>query len=53
MSVGGPRRKLLAVALVAGAMLLPAMIGSNVALAQTPAQTSPEIAINLGGRGWS
>jgi hypothetical protein len=53
MSVGGPRRKLLAVALVAGATLLPAVIGGNLALAQTPAQTSPEIAINLGGRGWS
>ena len=53
MSIGGPRRKLPAVALVAGAMLLPAMIGSNLALAQTPAQTSPEVAINLGGRGWS
>jgi uncharacterized protein (TIGR02001 family) len=53
MSVGGPRRKLLAVALVAGATLLPAVIGGNLALAQTPAQTSPEVAINLGGRGWS
>jgi hypothetical protein len=27
--------------------------GGNLALAQTPAQTSPEVAINLGGRGWS
>src|SRR6478752_9175532 len=49
MSVGGPKRKLCEAALVAGALLLPAVI-SNLALAQTP---SPEVAINLGGRGWS
>ncbi len=52
MSVGGPKRKLSAAALVAGALLLPAVI-SNLALAQTPTQASPEVAINLGGRGWS
>jgi len=52
MSVGGPRRKRSAAVLVAGALFLPAVTG-NLALAQTPAQTSPEVAINLGGRGWS
>jgi uncharacterized protein (TIGR02001 family) len=52
MSVGGPRRKRSATVLVAGALFLPAVTG-NLALAQTPAQTSPEVAINLGGRGWS
>jgi len=34
-------------------MLLPEAIGGNLALAQTPAETSSAIAINLGGRGWS
>ena len=52
MSVGGPTRKRSAAVLVAGALFLPAVI-SNLALAQAPAQTSPEVAINLGGRGWS
>ena len=54
MFIGAPtRRKVSAAALVAGAMLLPAIVGGNLALAQTPAETSPAIAINLGGRGWS
>ena len=52
MSVGGPTRKRSAAVLVAGALFLPAVI-SNLALAQTPTQASPEVAINLGGRGWS
>ena len=34
-------------------MLLPAVIDGNLALAQTTVETSPAIAINLGGRGWS
>src|SRR5262245_13511291 len=48
MSVRGPKTRFLMAALGAGVMLLPAS-----ASAQTPAASSSEIAINLGGRGWS
>src|SRR5215510_8661679 len=48
MSVRGPKGMFFLTALAAGPMLLPVS-----ALAQTPADSSSEIAINLGGRGWS
>jgi hypothetical protein len=46
MSVRGLKGAFFLASLAAGVMLLPAP-----ALAQTPADSSSEIAINLGGRG--
>jgi uncharacterized protein (TIGR02001 family) len=53
MSAREAKRIFFAAAIAASVMLLSALTGGNLALAQTPADNSPEVAINLGGRGWS
>lgn len=53
MSVRRSKWKCLEATITAGAVLFPAVVVGSVAWAQASTNSSSEVAINLGGRGWS
>ncbi|MGA7036957.1 MAG: TorF family putative porin, partial [Pseudolabrys sp.] len=53
MSVRSSKWKCLEATITAGAVMFPAVVVGSVAWAQASTNSSSEVAINLGGRGWS